>query len=113
MHALARDVVELVLLEHPNALYWKDVDDSDQMFYALTLEDRVFTHHHFAIHLCKKQWCARNLLSQGFKAVRARATRAAQRAQREEAPVANQGVAQDVEEDAGDDNASTTSNILE
>ncbi|KAI8636539.1 hypothetical protein BD408DRAFT_437819 [Parasitella parasitica] len=114
MQALARDVVELVLLEHPNALDWKDVDDSDQMSYALTLEDRVFTHHHYAIHLCKKQWYARNLLSQGFKAVRARARRAAQRAQREEAPVANQqGVAQDFEEDAGDDNASTTSNILE
>ncbi|KAI8635886.1 hypothetical protein BD408DRAFT_407594 [Parasitella parasitica] len=111
MQALARDVVELVLLEHPNALDWKDVDDSDQMSYALTLEDRVFTHHHYAIHLCKKQWYARNLLLQGFKAVRARA---AQRAQREEAPVANQqGVAQDLEEDTGDDNASTTSNILE
>jgi hypothetical protein len=81
MHALARDVIELVLVEQPNAMYWRDVDGSDQTFYALTLEERVFNHHHLAIHLCKKQWCARNLLSQGFKAVRARARRAAQRAE--------------------------------
>lgn len=80
MHTVANDVAEIILATFPDTQHWVQLDSADQLLYSLFLEEKVFLQEHIAIHLCKKQWCARSLLSEALKAVRARRARTARRA---------------------------------
>lgn len=64
---------------HPNISHWNALDhvQDEQVYYSLALEEQALQRDNLMICLCKKQWCARLLLSQAFKANRASRNRAA------------------------------------
>ncbi|GAN07763.1 hypothetical protein MAM1_0175d07266 [Mucor ambiguus] len=63
---------------HPDLQRWSALGSvqDEQMYYSLALEEQVLQRENLTIYMCKKQWCARMLLSQAFKATRASMTRA-------------------------------------
>jgi hypothetical protein len=72
LHRVAKKVVQAILVLHPTITHWSALDhlQQDQLYYCLALENVVLNQENLRIGLCKKQWCARLLLSQAFKAVR-------------------------------------------
>ncbi|KAK4517488.1 uncharacterized protein ATC70_000827 [Mucor velutinosus] len=79
LHRTAKRVLEAILVMHPNISHWNALDhvQDEQVYYSLALEEQALQRDNLMICLCKKQWCARLLLSQAFKANRASRNRAA------------------------------------
>lgn len=64
---LARKVSVIIEQDLPNASKWSDLQANDQLYYALMLEGMAAAAN-INIFLCKRQWCAKDLLRESFKA---------------------------------------------
>ena len=78
LHSLAIEITNLIEIMHPNALSWNQLGDDDQRYFSLLLEEKAHSQG-LQIYMCKKQWCARSLITQALKALKVRRRRAVAR----------------------------------
>jgi hypothetical protein len=75
LHSLAIEITNAIEIMHPSALSWNQLGDDDQRYFSLLLEEKAHSQG-LQIYMCKKQWCARSLITQALKALKLRRRRA-------------------------------------